>query len=153
MVEEIRLIVGTPTVTATKIGKFGEVLIQADEAPGGNISVHYDLASEVELPPAVREKLLVAIIKGAYPQWLDSTPGGDMVDITYEADSANSNGHTMRLETVPTGDATRLKLTTWQRAGVVGQYRETVFLTQQQVASLIEMLLAVYPRLHDAEDA
>ncbi len=155
MSEEMALIIGTPTVTGTKIGKFGEVRIQADDGPGGpdGISVHYLIADTKEVPPAVREKLLVAIIEGAYPQWLDDTPGGELPDITYEADSANGNHRVVRLESVPTGEATRLLLTTWARALTPECARDPhteVFLEKGQVMNLIMMLLALYPRLHDA---
>ena len=166
MTQQLRLFVGTPTITGAKIGKWGEVRIHADEGPGGNsglgpealdihgISVHYCLETELGLPPRVREKLLVAVIEGVYPQWLDGSPVGDVPDITYEADSANNNSNAMCLETVPTGDTERLMLTTWERGGKASSsvHRE-MFLTKGQVASLIASLLALYPRLHEAGDA
>lgn len=154
MHKEIALIVGTPTVTGTKIGKLGEVRVVADDGPGSpnGISVHYIIEDHDDTPPAVREQLLVAIIEGTYPQWLDDTPGGDMVDITYEADSANHNGMTMRLETVPMGDQMRLLITTWERGGTMASgIRREIFLTQGQVMNLVMTLLALYPRLQDGE--
>lgn len=153
MTEEMALLIGTPTVTGTKIGKYGEVRVQADDGPGGNgygISVHYIIADIDDAPPAVREKLLVAVVEGAYPQWLDDTPGGDMVDITYEADSANNSDRVLRMESVPTGDAVRLMFSTWERGGSMAtRQKQDVILTQGQVANLITTLLALYPRLHE----
>lgn len=155
MSEKLALIVGTPTVIGTNIGKFGEVLIKAEDTPGGSgISVHYQLSSEEGVPPAVREKLLVAIVEGTYPQWFeDDYPGHEMADITYEADSANGNDNAMRLESVPTGDASRLMLTTWLRDVPLGAPKHDIILTQGQVMNLIMTLLALYPRLHEAGDA
>ncbi len=159
MGEQLRLLVGIPTITGAKIGKYGEVRIQADEGVGGGleahgISVHYCLESECGLPPRVREKLLVAVVEGVYPQWLDDTPGSEMPSITFEADSANGNHNAVYLESVARGDAARLLLTTWERGSALepGEHRET-FLTKGQVASLITALLALYPRLHEAGDS
>lgn len=154
MHKEIALIVGTPTVTGTKIGKLGEVRVVADDGPGSpdGISVHYIIEDHDDTPPAVREQLLVAIIEGAYPQWLDDTPNGDVVDITYEAESANGNNRVVRLETVPIGDGSRLLLSTWTRSTStsVNAKPQDVILTRDQVMNLVMTLLALYPRLHEA---
>jgi len=153
MSEEMRLIVGTPTVTGTKIGKLGEVRIQADDGPGGDgISVHYILASENTAPPAVREKLLVAIVEGAYPQWLeDDGPGRERPEITFEAESANGNNRVVRLIERPSGGWTRAQLSTFTRSTSTGVGAPTydVLLSKGQVTSLIMTLLALYPRLHE----
>ncbi len=160
MGKTIHLLVGKPTITGAKIGKYGEVRIQADEGPGGNsegephgISVHYCIESEQAEPPRVREKLLVAVVEGVYPQWLDSWPGGDMVDITYEADSSNNNDRVVKLQTCPIGDTSRLLLQTWVRPHYGRADRADVILAKGQVASLITALLALYPRLHEADDS
>lgn len=166
MPEELRLMIGTPTITGAKIGKWGEVRIQADEGPGGNsglgpealdlhgISVHYCLENELGLPPRVREKLLVAVIEGAHPQWLEDGPNSPP-EITFETDSANHNRCAMLLTEQPVGDGTRAKLTTWERdaASTPGRHDTDIILSKGQVANLIMTLMALYPRLHEAEDA
>ncbi len=148
MSEDLSLIVATPRVVETKasINSDRHIRVKATEHPkGGALSVHY----ETEEPPVVLEQVLVAVLQGVYPQWLeDLKPGGDTGDITYEADSANKNGRAMRVESIPIGDASRLMLTTWSRLEQGGALRE-LMLTKGQVTSLIEMLLAVYPRLHE----
>lgn len=74
MSEELTLTIGTPEVYRAEI-EHGMVATRAAEIipsgrmPPGGLSIHY--AEQCEDAPRLGERLLVAVLAGVYPQWIE----------------------------------------------------------------------------------
>ncbi len=158
MSEEVEVHIGVARVTDAKVLAHSRYnRIKADNSQG-DLSVHF--VTDGINAPGPREALLVAIINGINPRWLqisnaDEEPGP--VDIDFEAVSAifhggpfpeRANQHDVfHMTEVTHGNMTRLRLSMTNESGsTVHAHTE---LSKGQVTQMIASLLVLYSRLHE----
>lgn len=159
MSEEVSIHGGVVRVTdASVIGQTIYNRVKAENFQG-RLSVHFQ--TDGVTAPGPREALLVAILSGVHPQWLETHGvGGDTeapVDINFRADSAVTRGgnfperatqtDAFHMSEISSGHKTRLHLKmTDMSANTV---HAVAVLNKWQVTQMIAALLALYPRLHE----
>lgn len=168
MSEEVSIHIGIPTVHQAKvIGASPYAEVRA-ETKASSFSVHYRTQGEV---PAVRERLLVAVLSGVRHAWIDDAPGQEQVPIRFEGVSAlpvaivdprisasaddplrAEQFDTLRFSAATTvadggGHETRLRVSMKDESG--DTVHAAVVLSKGQVTSMLAALLAIYPRLEE----
>lgn len=159
MSEELTLLTAIPAVTLAKAQPHTHYVEVRAVDDAQDLSVHYQ-ADEGEVP-RVHEKLLVAVLVGIDPAWLDPPTNQPtepaQPNIRFEAMSVKSHGgidpsRAEQHDTLHIGHATvdgmnRLSVVTTNESGSVNYAR--IVLSKGQVTSMLAALLAIYPRLHE----
>ena len=150
MSEEVQVHVGVVRVTdASILGRSTYNRIKADNL-SQHLSVHFQ--TDGGNAPGPREALLVAILSGIRPHWLQDGDGAhDKVIIDFQAVSAvprDGNFDVFRMSTVEHGSAlNRLRLTMGNESGSL--VHTDTELSKGQVTQMIAALLALYPQLRE----
>ncbi len=162
MTKELAIVTATPFVTLTKAKRDGGLFVEvraSDQAEG--LSIHYDANTEWGEVPTVQDRLLVAILSGVRPEWLNPPTNqpveGGPVPITFEAVSAAERGgidpvrsrqyDTLHISTVHNGLSNRLDVSMRDESGSLVHAK--VVLSKGQVTSMLAALLAIYPHLEE----
>ena len=160
MSEEIRILIGVPTVRATKIlGQSPSTEVRAEVTPP-RFSIHFQVQGKV---PAVREKLLVAVLSGVHPESLPYPKNASAKETRIDCELVSGEHYdkdAIVLERTGPDDMDALSFTAVDRGrtkklhlAMTNQSRTkvsgAVVLNKWQAAQMMAALIAIYPQLHE----